>query len=435
MIGKMTDCLSKKMRQGMNTVIHSNVNILAPENVVLGANIQLECGVTLKCHKPGSDERITIHNNVRIQEYTIIHSLMGFVEIGEDSYIGPFSMIYGHCRNGKGGTKIGKNVLVAGHCSIIPANHNFKDINRHISAQGFVSKGIVIEDDVWIGANCTILDGVTIGRGAVVAAGAVVTKDVPEYTVVAGVPATVKKNRSGNTCGTGGCCASKAKKGNKEMESSFFKTGLDKYSGNDYQKEAQMINKDISDAVKINSNGKDQAEEAILTVASIAAFTSVAALQPDNEYLYSALCDLYLKAGKTDIPRQWIIKAVSHDPSIKKRLVEQAEELLLNNMPEQAIGILSAVVQGDPCDYDACNDLGVAQLQLLSEAEESFKKAISLRQDFGEAYENLSSYYLMTGQPELALETCKQALKNGSNIAPEIRSIMENFIAENSQSE
>ena len=54
---------------------------------------------------------------------------------------------------------------------------------------------VIIEDDVWIGANCTVLDGANIGRGAVVAAGSVVTKDVPRFSIVAGVPATVKKYR------------------------------------------------------------------------------------------------------------------------------------------------------------------------------------------------------------------------------------------------
>ena len=72
---------------------------------------------------------------------------------------------------------------------IIPSNHNFIRVDVPINSQGAKSIGIVIEDDVWIGHGCSILDGVTIGRGSVIAAGSVVNKNVLPMTVVAGVPA------------------------------------------------------------------------------------------------------------------------------------------------------------------------------------------------------------------------------------------------------
>ncbi len=72
-------------------------------------------------------------------------------------------------------------------------NHNISDSTLRFDEQGITTKPIVIEDDVWIGANAVILPGVKIGRHSVVAAGAVVNKDVPSGTLVAGVPATVKK--------------------------------------------------------------------------------------------------------------------------------------------------------------------------------------------------------------------------------------------------
>jgi acetyltransferase-like isoleucine patch superfamily enzyme len=72
-------------------------------------------------------------------------------------------------------------------------NHNFKDTAKRIDEQGISTNPVVIGDDVWIGANAVILPGVTIGRHCVVAAGAVVTKDVPDNTVVGGVPAKVLK--------------------------------------------------------------------------------------------------------------------------------------------------------------------------------------------------------------------------------------------------
>lgn len=115
----------------------------------------------------------------------------GSIRIGNNCSINPCTIIYGH-----GGTTIGNNVLIAGQCMLIPANHIFTSTNIPISKQGESRKGIIIEDDVWIGAGCTILDGVTIGKGSIVGAGSVVTKDVCSYTIIAGVPAHFIKNRN-----------------------------------------------------------------------------------------------------------------------------------------------------------------------------------------------------------------------------------------------
>ena len=73
-------------------------------------------------------------------------------------------------------------------------NHNFNDTTKRIDEQGVATKAVTIADDVWIGANAVVLPGVTIGQHSVVAAGAVVTQDVPPYSVVGGVPAKVIKN-------------------------------------------------------------------------------------------------------------------------------------------------------------------------------------------------------------------------------------------------
>lgn len=90
---------------------------------------------------------------------------------------------------------IGNNVLFGPNVVINDSNHLFKDRETPINKQGHTAEEIVIEDDVWIASNSVILKGVHIGKGAVVAAGSVVTKDVPPYVVVAGVPARQIKNR------------------------------------------------------------------------------------------------------------------------------------------------------------------------------------------------------------------------------------------------
>ena len=92
---------------------------------------------------------------------------------------------------------IGSNVSIAPNVVIVGMNHVFSNLDDTIKSQGSTSKGIIIEDDVWIATNVSILDGITIGKGSVIAAGAVVNKDVPPYSVMAGVPAKVVKQRNG----------------------------------------------------------------------------------------------------------------------------------------------------------------------------------------------------------------------------------------------
>ena len=84
---------------------------------------------------------------------------------------------------------------IAANTIIIPANHGFKNIDIKICDQSMTKKGIVIKDNIWIGAGVTILDGVTIGEGSIVGAGSVVTKDIPSYSIAAGVPSKVIKKR------------------------------------------------------------------------------------------------------------------------------------------------------------------------------------------------------------------------------------------------
>lgn len=94
-----------------------------------------------------------------------------------------------------GGLTIGDDVIIGPFVVIHTANHKFNRLDIPIRLQGWTLKPVVIENDVWIGANATILAGVTIGKGSVIAAGAVVTHDIPVYSVAAGVPAKVIYNR------------------------------------------------------------------------------------------------------------------------------------------------------------------------------------------------------------------------------------------------
>ena len=110
------------------------------------------------------------------------------VTIGSHSTINPFSTV-------RGTVTVGDGVRIGAHASILGFNHNSDDATLPIYRQGVTSKGIRIGDDVWIGSNALVLDGVTIGSHCIVAAGAVVTKDVCDYAVVAGNPARFVRDR------------------------------------------------------------------------------------------------------------------------------------------------------------------------------------------------------------------------------------------------
>lgn len=126
-------------------------------------------------------KNIMIENNVFIHENVLIRS-NEYISIGENTTINRNCCILAK-------VSIGKNCSIAPNVVIVGANHLFTDNTVTIKSQGSELKGIIIEDDVWIGANATILDGVTIGKGAVIAAGAVVNKDVTAYNIAGGVPA------------------------------------------------------------------------------------------------------------------------------------------------------------------------------------------------------------------------------------------------------
>lgn len=127
---------------------------------------------------------ISIGANTFIDSGVILRPLGGNIEIGSDCSVNAYSVLYG-----SGSLRIGNSVRIAAHTVIVPSNHVFSDPDKLIKDQGLSLKGIVIEDDVWIGAGAQILDGVVIRRGTVIGAGAVVTKSTDPYSVVAGVPA------------------------------------------------------------------------------------------------------------------------------------------------------------------------------------------------------------------------------------------------------
>lgn len=130
--------------------------------------------------------RFSLGSHSVIESFSCINNAVGDVMIGDHTRIGLHNTIIGP-------VTIGSHVNLAQNITVTALNHNFHDPQQRIDEQGIDTKPVVIADDVWIGAGAVVLPGVTIGTHAVVAAGAVVTNDVPDHCVVAGIPAKIIK--------------------------------------------------------------------------------------------------------------------------------------------------------------------------------------------------------------------------------------------------
>lgn len=130
--------------------------------------------------------RFSLGQQSVIESYCCINNAVGDVVIGDHTRIGIHNTVIGP-------VTIGNHVNLAQGITVTALNHNFDDSDKRIDEQGVSTSQVVIGDDVWIGANAVVLPGVTIGTHCIVAAGAVVTKDVPSHSLVAGVPAKIIK--------------------------------------------------------------------------------------------------------------------------------------------------------------------------------------------------------------------------------------------------
>lgn len=155
---------------------------------------RIEMGHGCKIHADASVDAsrspgVRLGDKVTLNRYAYLQGGAGGVRLGDRVEINNFSIV-----NGTGGVDVGADTLIGPGVRIISYQHRHAR-DTTIRAQPVDARPIHIGCDVWLGANAVILAGVTIGDGAVVAAGAVVREDVPAYAIVAGVPARVKKSR------------------------------------------------------------------------------------------------------------------------------------------------------------------------------------------------------------------------------------------------
>jgi len=172
--------------------IEAAVRILYASNVCLGKDVYLDRGVYLHALPAG----ITIGEGSFVMHHTMLHVFnfrnlpQAGITIGKNCFIGEFNVV-----RGQGGVHIGDDVYTGPMVQILAVNHVYDDPARPIREQGITAQGIVIEDDVWIGAGAIVLDGVTIGQGSVIGAGAVVADNIPPYSIAVGSPAKPIKDR------------------------------------------------------------------------------------------------------------------------------------------------------------------------------------------------------------------------------------------------
>lgn len=159
--------------------------------LTMGPHCFIDDYVTIYAHPDGGE--VCLGEGVHIYRGTIIEiGRGGNVVIGDHTHIQANCNIKGFL----GSTRIGRNVQIAPHCGFSPYEHGYDNLGQDIREQDITSAGdIVVEDGVWLGLSVQVLDGVIIGRGTVVGAGAVVTRPLPPESIAAGVPARVIRRR------------------------------------------------------------------------------------------------------------------------------------------------------------------------------------------------------------------------------------------------
>lgn len=182
-------CLFRKIGPGV--IFGRNITLRHPHKISLGKNCFIDDHAVLDA-KGKENEGLELGENVYIGRNTILSCKEGSI------WVDDYCNISANCTLlSETAIRLGKYCFLAGHCYLVAGgNHSFDDPMTPIMFQPSVSKGgIVIGEDVWLGAGVIVLDGVTVGRGSVVGAGAVVTKSLPDFSIAVGSPAQKIRDR------------------------------------------------------------------------------------------------------------------------------------------------------------------------------------------------------------------------------------------------
>ncbi len=182
----MRNAILGKVRRLFDTVAMAIIQRLLQSSLGQYAVAEFARRVEARVHQAVTASLKTCGHSVRIQEPVLIAQPEA-VEIGDEVSFAAFVHIWG-----AGGVRIGARTMIGSHTAISSVTHDYTRSNMHATV---VLKRVEIGPDVWIGAHSMIMAGVTIGEGAVIGAGSIITHDVAPFTIVAGVPARLLKER------------------------------------------------------------------------------------------------------------------------------------------------------------------------------------------------------------------------------------------------
>ena len=178
---------------GRSCLIEKSVRVALPSRVFIGDRVFI--GEYSYIDPKTISTKIVLGNDVYISRLCRLSSgssedYIGEVIIEDSVHVGQNCFL-----DGAGKLKIGKDSMLGPNVIFFTGDHDFRDPTVPIRFQGGIPKPIIVEEDVWLGANVIVLGGVTIGKGSVIAAGSVVTKDIPPYSIAVGTPAKVVGQR------------------------------------------------------------------------------------------------------------------------------------------------------------------------------------------------------------------------------------------------
>lgn len=186
MIGRVLRLVDKVARSAASTS-RRRLAVWRYPAIEIGRDVVIGAAVTLKATDGG---RIVLGDRVTISNGATLVAKRGWLTIGADGFVGEGAVLVARER-----LEIGADALIAEHVTVRDQDHGMRDPDRPMRTQGYTTAPIIIGDDVWLGSKSVVLKGVSIGKGAVVGAGAVVTRSLPSGAIAVGVPARVIGSR------------------------------------------------------------------------------------------------------------------------------------------------------------------------------------------------------------------------------------------------
>lgn len=178
---------------GRNVFFGTDVTLRHPHKIRIGNDVVVDDGCVLDA-KGATNEGITIGNGVFLGRHTIVTTKDGDIVLENGVNVSAFCMIFSASR-----VRCGRHTLIAAYTYLVGGSHDVDRTDIAIIDQARPSRGIAVGPNCWLGAGVTVLDGVTVGRDAVIGANSVVTKDIDDFSVAAGSPAATIRRRAAAT--------------------------------------------------------------------------------------------------------------------------------------------------------------------------------------------------------------------------------------------